>query len=357
MTAILAALAWLAAAEPMPPPPPQVFSNDTVIATVTGEHLAEVSFVAAHCVALQRHLEFALNLPPVPGPVARIEVADVPGLAATDTRVGAGAVLVIARLGSADEAPMRAAEAAAQAWLARVALAGGRPVTAIEPWTRQALAAEILTQLRPSMNDFWYREGRRDIPPVLADVLAGRAPAREAWLFWRALRRVSGPPQAQAKILIASAHGDSVEKRLAAAGSPADWWLVQRAELLLSRTPASLGMRESADTLDDMARFVFDVGAGDELIPGADMVKHRKLAAVRLSLAARLVTLRRELLRQNPVYHNAVRSFGAWLEAFPAASPEELGRLWAQYAEERRQAEELRREIETLLEAPLPKGR
>jgi len=56
-------------------------------------------------------------------------------------------------------------------------------------------------------------------------------------------------------------------------------------------------------------------------------------------------------LRQNPVYHNAVRSFGAWLEAFPTATPEELGRLWAQYAEERRQAEELRREIEAVLEA------
>jgi len=354
MTAFLAAIAWLAAAEPSPPPPPQVFSNDTVIATVTGENLAEVSFVAAHCVALQRHLEFALNLPAVPGPVARIEIADVPGLAAIDTRVGAGAVLVIARLGSADEAPMRAAEAAAQAWLARVALAGGRPVGGIEPWTRQALAAEVITQLRPSMNDFWYREARRDIPAALADVLAGRAPAHEAWLFWRALRRVSGPPQAQAKVLIASAHGDSVEKRLAAGGSPADWWLIQRAELLLSRTPASLGMRESADTLDDMARFVFDVGAGDQLIPGAELVQHRTLAAVRLSLAARLSALRRELLRQNPVYHNAWRAFGAWLEATPTATPEELGRLWTQYAEERRQADGLRREIEAMLEAPLP---
>ena len=350
MTALLAALAWLAAAEP-PPRPPQVYTNDTAIATVAGENLAEVSFVAAHCVALQRHLEFALNLPPVPGPMARIEVADVPGLLPTETRVGAGAVLVIARLGTPEEAPMRAAEAAAQAWLARVALAGGRSVAGIEPWTRQALAAEVLTQLRPSMNDFWYREARRDIPPVLADVLAGRAPAREAWLFWRALRRVSGPPQSQAKALIASAHGDSVEKLIATGGSPADWWLVQRADLLLSRTPASLGMRESAETLDDMARFVFDVGSGDQLIPGAEMPKHRKLAAVRLSLAARLVTLRRELLRQNPVYHNAVRSFGAWLEAFPTATPEELGRLWAQYAEERRQAEELRREIEAVLEA------
>jgi len=108
MTGFLTTLVWLAAAEPAPPAPPQVFTNDTVIATVTGERLAEVSFVAAHAVALQRHLEFALNLPAVPGPAARLEIADVPGLPPIDTRVGAGAVLVIARLSSEREAPMRA---------------------------------------------------------------------------------------------------------------------------------------------------------------------------------------------------------------------------------------------------------
>ena len=64
------------------------------LATVTGERLAEVSFVAAHAVALQRHLEFALNLPAVPGPAARLEIADVPGLPPIDTRVGAGAVIL-----------------------------------------------------------------------------------------------------------------------------------------------------------------------------------------------------------------------------------------------------------------------
>jgi hypothetical protein len=352
MTGFLTTLVWLAAAEPAPPAPPQVFTNDTVIATVTGERLAEVSFVAAHAVALQRHLEFALNLPAVPGPAARLEIADVPGLPPIDTRVGAGAVLVIARLSSEREAPMRAAEAVAQVWLARVALAGGKPVGGVEPWVRQALACEVLTQLRPSMNDYWYREGRREIPSPLADIVAGRAPAREALLFWRALRRTLGAPAEQARSLIASAHGDPVLRRLAAtAGSADEWWLVHRAELLLSRAPVSLGLRESAESLDDMTRFVFDVGAGDEVVPGAALPKHRSLPAVRLSVEARLASLRRELLRQNPVYHNAWRTFGSWLEAFPAAKPEELDRLWAQYQEERRQAEGLRREIEAALES------
>ena len=218
---------------------------------------------------------------------------------------------------------------------------------------RQALACEVLTQLRPSMNDYWYREGRREIPMPLADIVAGRAPAREALLFWRALRRTLGTPAEQARSLIASAHGEPVLGRLAAAAGSADeWWLVHRAELLLSRAPVSLGLRESAESLDDISRFVFDVGAGDEVIPGAALPKHRALPAVRLGIEARLASLRRELLRQNPVYHNAWRTFGSWLEAFPAAQPEELARLWARYQEERRQAEELRREIEAALESP-----
>lgn len=355
MLSVLGLCAWLAAADPLPPPPPQVYSNDTVLATVTGERVAEVSFVAAHCTALQRHLEFSLNLPPVPGPVARIEIGDVPKLAPVDTRLVGGSVLVILRLGSPHEAPERAAQAAAQAWLARVALAGGQPISGIEPWTRQAIACEILTQLRPSLNDYWYREGRREIPATLEEIVAGRAPDREALLFWRALRRTLGVPADQAKSLIASAHGQPVLKRLAAATkSPEEWWLLQRAELLLSREPVSLGLRESAESLDDITRFVFDLGAGDQLISGADLPKHRALAAVRQSIDARLKGLRREVLRQNPVYHNAWRTFGTWLEAFEKGKPEELAKLWAQYQEERRLADSLRREVEAAMDTVVP---
>jgi hypothetical protein len=355
MLSVLGLCAWLAAADPLPPPPPQVYSSDTVLATVTGERVAEVSFVSAHCAALQRHLEFALNLPPVPGPVARIEIGDVAGLSPIDTRRVGPSVMLILRLGSPHEAPERAAQAAAQAWLARVALAGGQPVTGVEPWTRQALACEILAQLRPSLNDYWYREGRREIPSSLEEIAAGRAPDREALLFWRALRRALGGPPEQAKGLIASAHGQPVLKRLAAlTKSPDEWWLLQRAELLLSREPVSLGLRESAESLDDITRFVFDLGAGEQLIAGSDLPKHRALPAVKLSIEARLKGLRREVLRQNPVYHNAWRTFGTWLEAFEQGKPEELAKLWTQYQEERRMADALRREVEAAMDTVVP---
>ena len=355
MLNFLAACAWLAAAEPAPPVPAHVYSSDTPVALVAGEKLAEVSYVAAHCTALQRHLEFSLNLPPVPPPLARLEVADVPGLPPVAMRVAGGMVLVVVRLGDGKVAPSRAAEAAAQAWLARVAMAGGKSASAAEPWARQALACEIVAQLRPSMNDFWYREGRQAIPSTLPDIIAGKAPEREAFLFWRALRQTLGAPVDQGRALIASAHGDSVSKLLATlAKSPDEWWLVHRAELLLSRAPVSLGPRESAESLDDISRFVFDVGRGDEVLAGADLPKHRELAAVKASIRSRLVALRREILRQNPVYHNAWRTFGAWLERLQEGKPEELAVLWAEYQKERREADELRREVEAAMEITGP---
>ena len=345
MRSLLAACAWLAAAEPAPPA--HVFSNDTPVAVVAGEKLAEVSFVAAHCVALQRHLEFALSLPPPPPPLARLEVADIAGFAPIETKVVAGTVLVVVRLGDGRSAPGRAAEAAARAWLTRVALVAGKPADVAEPWTRQALACEVVAQLRPSMNDHWYREGRQAVPATLADIVAGKAPEREAFLFWRALRQTLGPSAEQSKALVASAQGGSVLKLLAEkAKSPDEWWLVHRAELLLSRAPVSLGLSESAESLDDIARFVFDVGQGDELIPGKDLPKYRELPAVKASVQGRLIGLRREILRQNPVYHNAWRTFGTWLEKLPTAKPEELAILWADYEQERRQAEELRHDVE-----------
>lgn len=358
MLRLLAACAWLAAAEPAPPVPPRVFSNETPFALVTGERLPEVSFVAEHCVALHRHLEFALNLPPPPPPLVRIEVAEVPRFSPVEMQVGSGTVLVVVRLGEDLQAPGRAAEAAARAWLARVALAGGKSADTSEAWARQALSCEIIAQLRPAMNDYWYREGRQAIPSTLADIVSGKASPQEAFLFWRALRSALGSPAEQAKALIASARGESVLKLLATlAKSPDEWWLVHRAELLISRSPVSLGLHESAESLADISRFVFDLGHGDELISGPDLVKHRDLPAVKASMQARLSGLRREILRQNPVYHNAWRTFGAWLEKFPDAKPEELAALWKDYQEERKQADELRREVEAAMKLGAPSAR
>jgi hypothetical protein len=361
MWSVLATCACLAAATPevaAPPPAsavpgapvegaPRIFLNDTRLAVVVGERLDEVSFVAAHFAAFERHLEFAYGLAPLPPPKARVELVDLPKLGDVDIRLLAGQVLVSLRLGSAEVAAGRAAEAAVRAWLRRCALLGGAGAGEPEPWLAQALAAETQALLRPALVDFWYREGLREPPATLAELRAGRAGEREAFLFWRTLR---------------AAHSRETATLLArhvAGGSTATLkeveWQAARAQLLVQRKSASLGMRESGQALDELARFVFDLGQGDTLLDGPALVRQRALPAVAEAMRERLATVRREILRQNPVHANAWRTFGSWLERFEKGSPEELAERWAEFQQERAAARALATEIEAALASPLPK--
>ena len=69
-------------------------------------------------------------------------------------------------------------------------------------------------------------------------------------------------------------------------------------------------------------------------------------------MAERLLRLRRGILRQNPVAHNAWRSLGAWLEAYPESSEADLDRLWQVYLDERASAARLADEVERALAPP-----
>ena len=356
MLKVLATCLWLAAATPPEPTvvePPRVFVNETPIAHVFGEKLPQVSFVAAHCEALQRYLQFNLGMPELPPPVARLEIADLKNFADIQARLAGGQVLVVVRVTEDEQAPQRCAEAAAVTWLARAAVAGGKPVDAFEPWVKQALAAETLALLRPAMVDFWFREGLSQPVAKVSDILQGRASDREAFLFWRALHRESKFGSEAYRVLIDAAQGQSATKYIhALAKDPESWWLVHRADLLRTRPAVSLGMMESAIALDDLTRFVFDFGKGDVAISGSAVLAHRDLPVVKATVDVKLASLRREILRQNPVYHNAWRLFGTWLERFNTASPAELDKIWADYLIERTLAEELRREVADALAAP-----
>ena len=357
MWTALATCACLAAATPeVAPPPsappapadaaPRVFLSDTRFAVVVGERLDEVSFVAAHFAALERHLEFAYGLAPLPPPKARVELVDLPKLADVDVRVLAGQVLVSLRLGPAESAPARAAEAAVRAWLRRCSLLTGGAGAEPEPWLAQALAAETLALLRPALVDLWYRDGLRESPASLADLRAGRAPEREAFLFWRTWR--GAHPREAANLLARHVAGGSTTVL-----KEADWQAM-RSQLLIQRKPVSLGLRESGEALDELARFVFDLGQGDAVFDGPALVRHRALPAVAEALRGRLAKLRAEILRQNPVYANAWRNLGAWLERFEKGSPEELAERWAEFLQERAAARALAAEVEAALVAPLP---
>ncbi len=363
MLSLLATWVFLAAGEPVAAPAPEaprIFANEGGLAVVLGYDLAEVSFVAVHCSALERYTQQVLAIPAIPGVVngvpqakGRLEIVDLPGQPDVSVRVQAGQVIVSLRLATAEAAAQRASEAAARTWVGRVAFAAGQPVTASEPWVAQALASETRALLRPAMVDFWYREGRLVAPARLADILQGKAAEREAFLFWRALRHDVGISAEQTRVLIAAAQGRDTRKILATlAKSEEEWWLAARANLLQTRSPVSLGMRESAEALDDAARFVFDLGTGDVVLTGPQVVRQREAAGVRQGMESRLLVLRREILRQNPVYHNAWRTLGAWLERFPKSSPEELDAIWADFQKEVREAEVMRKEIQGVLAEP-----
>lgn len=375
MLSLLATCAFLAAGEPAAPattPPPaipvaasepaapRIFANEGGLAVVMGYELAEVSFVAAHAAALERYTQQVLAVPPIPAvvngvpqPKARLELVDLPGQPDVSARTLSGQVVVSLRLAAPETSAARASTAVARTWCARVAVAAGQPVGSSEAWVVQALAGETRALLRPALVDLWYREGRVAEPARVDDILQGKAPEREAFLFWRALRPAVGASAEQTRVLIASAQGRDTRKVLATlAKSEEDWWLAARANLLLTRSPVSLGMRESAESLAEATRFVFDLGAGDVVLTGPQVVRHRDAPGVRQGMEARLLTLRREILRQNPVYHNAWRTLGAWLERFPKSAPEELDRLWAEFEKETREAEVLRQEIQGALAEP-----
>jgi hypothetical protein len=353
----LAALGCLAAlsAQAAPPEPaapaPSAVSRVTVretdLATVVSPSVAEMSFVAAHADALEVHLRAVARVGVPPGPKPRIEAADVPGLPDVACSVSGGFVLVAVRLGPPADAPLRAGEAVARAWLAAASVASGLPSTQASPWAPAALAAETVAQLRPAMTDLWYRRAAAAPPPSLAEIVAGRVPPHEALLFGRALRRALGHERFAAA-LAAAGRGESPEALLRAIDAqPEVWWPAARQALLDARPAPSLGMAESLAELDALARFVHDpVGQGDVVLTGPQAARLRRLPAVKDAMAGRLARLRLVILRQNPVAHNAWRSLGAWLEAYPSATEEQLDSLWAAYLADRAAAGRLAEEVE-----------
>jgi hypothetical protein len=350
LLALSVCLATLSSAEEALPDLPRVYSNETSLGLVLGHDLSEVGYVAAHCEALDRYLRQVLFMPALPPPKARVEILDTAKVAQVTARNFGGEAFVQVQLGEAVDPTKIAAEVAAQAWLARVALAGGKPVDVAPRWVSVALMAELQAMLRPALVDLWYRDGRLNAPNTLENILAGRATEGEVFLFWRTMRAELGSSPEQVKALIAAAQGGDIAQclpkpKMLSEGS----WQLARANLLLTRNPVSLGMRESAESLDDMAHFVFDLGEGDIVLKGPQAVTHREAPGIKSAMEARLAALRREILRQNPVYHNAWRAFGAWLENFSSAKPEELQKLWDDFLKEREAAAALRREADEVL--------
>lgn len=332
------------------PVEPRLYVNETSLGVVLGYNLTEISFVASYCEAMNRYMEQVIFMPSLPPPKARIELIDAKNAPAVSVRNLGGEILTQINIKVEGDSSDQIAEAAACTWLARAALAGGRPFDKSPIWLRQALKYEIIGQLRPSMVDWWYRQGRIQSGCTLDKILKGQSSDLEAFLFWRTVRNEIGSSVELTKILINSAQGEDILKSVIKNKSlDENGWLVARTHLLLNRASVSLGMRESAELLDDLSRFVFDLGQGDVVLTGPEAVKNREVKGIQLEMKSRLVALRRELLRQNPVYHNAWRTLGSWLENFSTATPESLDQQWDEFLKEKSLANDLRKEIEGAL--------
>ncbi len=342
-----------AAASPSAPneAPPQAVFADHRLASVVGERHADVSFAYAHVAALDRYLEYVLAVPQLRDSGARIELAELPGVEPVFPLVARGQMLITVNPSPPQSFSDRCAEAAALAWIGRASLCAGRNPSA-ERWLTQALAAETLAQLRPALVDLWYREALLTPPPSFQDAVAGKGGLRESFLLWRCVRQ-DVPTVEIPEMLLQLSRASPLAGMLKARGrKPEAWWTLRRANLALSRPPVSLGMRESSEALDDIAAFIFDLGAGDAVFTGPEIVPHRRLVAVRQGVEIRLRGLRREIIRQNPVYHNAWRALGVWLERFQEGEPAELDALWREFEKERAEAGALRAEIEAALAQP-----
>ena len=334
-------------AEDSLPVVPRVTERESSLAVVVAEKHEAMHYVGAHADALEIFLRSAARLGLPPGRKPRIEVADIPNLPSVACTVKGGQVLVAVRIGDATQAPSRASEAVARSWLAAASLAGSLPTNEPAPWAPPAIAAEVVAQLRPAMVDFWYRQATLNRPAALTEVVAGKAGPGESLLFIRALRR-NLSAQAFGVTLAAAGRGEDILPTLLSfAKDPQLWWIASRQALLDARPPLALGMRESLSELDALARFVHDpVGLGDIVLDGPAAARLRKLPAVQEAMAARLVQLRRDILRQNPVAHNSWRCLGSWMEAFPTGTEKELDDLWQAFVYERQGAENLAQEVE-----------
>ena len=350
LLAILVCLATLCPAEEVLPELPRVYSNDSSLGLILGHDLTEVGYVAAHCEATDRYLKQILFTPALASPKARIEILDPAEPANVSVRNFGGEAFIQVQLGKSIDPSRLAAEVGARTWLARAAMATGKPVDIAPRWLQVALISETRAMLRPALLDLWYREGRLNAPDTLQNILTGCATDGETFLFWRALRAELGPSSEQVKVMIAVAQGADFTQCLPKQKAFTEGsWQLARANLLLTRNPVSLGMRESAESLDDISRFVYDLGQGDVVLTGPQAALQKDVPGIKSGMEARLATLRREILRQNPVYHNAWRLFGAWLENFPKAKPEELDKLWENFLKERQAADVLRSEVESTL--------
>lgn len=225
--------------------------------------------------------------------------------------------------------------------LSRLAQAAGR-TPAPETWAVDALAWEARVIEEPALFEFLLREAGEDGVPPVSEIVSAHAAAspvvrerRARCAFW---------------LLRAVRHEEGLDPRVpvarAAVGTPPDVWMKEcvadlrvggeRAE---SWWPAAFlreteGRRTFVDSLAEsprrlkaFARFVVNENGRDVPLDARGLIARRADVSLAEAVRRRVMEIKLELPRANPVWHNAFLAYGLFLEKLPTAEPAELERL------------------------------
>jgi hypothetical protein len=235
-----------------------------------------------------------------------------------------------------DERPV--AEALARAALTRLAQAAGRTAAPADHAV-ESLAWEARASGSPGMTEHLARRAKA-AGPVSIETLA--APANPAGAevhgvsaFWlhRAMREDRrGDPRAA---LAEAAAGIPLNETLvrmvpdvAAGGArAAAWWPTAFYRQTSSRVPPVETVAESQTRLRDISRFVIAENGADHALDAAGIIARRQQPELMETVRTRLVELKTDLPRTNPVWQNAFIAHGLFLEKIATGEPAELQQL------------------------------
>lgn len=232
--------------------------------------------------------------------------------------------------------------------LTRAAGRGGAPA----PWLVAALSEEVLNSGNIAAVEAAARWARREGWIELArleSAFATETPTGRRASFWlyRALRRESRDRTAMAAEAMCGTGVSELRRRFFAPESDADadalWWPVAFHRLTGERADALVGSEVSEARYAELSRFVMEESGSDLAMDSEGLMARHDRANLRRAVSLRLLELKFELPRANPLWHNAYVAYGLFLEKFadPASDVATLRALAAQAASEAESARRL----------------
>ncbi|MBC7368521.1 MAG: hypothetical protein H7343_17205 [Undibacterium sp.] len=244
-----------------------------------------------------------------------------------------------------------------QALLVRLGVAaqGVSPQLAAPLWLEQACVGWWRTREEPAQLDALQQESASLAPPALEALLNWRRSDVEPrvfgvgaiWLLswlqaesgrageWPALRArllAGEEPLAALATCYPGRFADAIDREL--------WWQTGWHHVRRLATQPQLGGAESRVILGDMARFVFDVGGRDTVLPLRFALRQSEDPMVAALLAARAKELQRAIPGLHPFYRNAGLALAGCL-AVKRRSGDELAAACAEFDREWGDAVEL----------------